>query len=631
MPSWQVPALTALLIFIGYFIPAALGSHWSLTGHGSAAIWPAAGVAVAGLALVGLGYWPAVALGMLAAFQVTDNTHSAGAQIFLSLGKAAAGAAGALLLLRGSQPRAPGLRAVGDLARILLAACAAAVVSAFAGAAAFWFEGRIPSHRVVHAFITWFMGDVLGVLIFGSLLLSWHRIEDQEWRTSDWAMFAAALLVTGVATWLVYFSAPRPGAFYLFPILVWAAFTLRTAGATAVLAVMSILAVAGTSIDLGPFSRQSGVGDMMLMQQFLAVAALMTLLVAVVCEERRDQTLSESERVGALAASRLAELTSLYESAPIGLAFFDRNYRYLRINEELAKVHGISPGAHAGRLLRDIAPVNAQSVEPVIDKVFATGEAVRNFEVTGETREEPGVRRHWLTGFYPVKDHRGQVEAVGVWVIEISERKRAQEREVLLAREVDHRAKNLLAVVQSVVQLTPARDPDDLKEGIIGRIQSLARAHSLLADSRWDGALFDDIVREELAPYRDGSGARVQVAGPPLFLRPAAAQSLAMVLHELATNAAKYGSLSTQLGRLEVSWSCTAEQIELRWTERGGPQITAPQESGFGSKIMSASIERQLHGSLVHDWSPNGLQCTIRISAREALGANAKSPVTVTA
>jgi PAS domain S-box-containing protein len=330
--------------------------------------------------------------------------------------------------------------------------------------------------------------------------------------------------------------------------------------------------------------------------------------------KRNELALQESE---ARLALQLAEMNALYEAAPLGLAFFDREYRYLRINDVLAEINGVPASQHIGRSIREVLPANAPHVEPVIDRIFATGEAIGDFEVTGETHQQPGVMRHWLTGFYPVTGSSGDVEAVGAWVVEISERKAAEQREALLAREVDHRAKNLLAIVQSIVQLTKAGDADELKEGIIGRIQSLARAHSLLADTRWDGAQLGQIVREELAPYLGSHGAGTTVDGPPLLLRPVAAQGLAMVLHELATNAAKYGALSRPGGQLTVQWVRADGVLELCWEEQGGPAVEPPRSSGFGSRIIRATIEGQLHGRLQQEWRSKGLLCVIRIPAAE--------------
>lgn len=619
--AWAGPVL---LLFIGYFIPAALGSQWSLTQRAAPAIWPAAGIAVAGLAVTRLRYWPAVALAMLAAFQVTANAHPLGIQVLLALSKALGAAAGAMVLVRSADGRPVAITQLRDLGALLLAGCIAAAVSAFCGTLLFLIDGLRTAAQLPSLFATWFLGDVLGILIFGALVLAWQGIAEQDWTRKDWANFGVTLAVTGCATWLIYFGAPRTAAFYLYPILVWAAFYLRTPGATAALAVMAVIAVGGTSAGLGPFAQDPANIDIVRMQQYLAVATLMTLLVAVVSEERRTQAQTETQRAESLAESRLAELTSLYESAPIGLAFFDRDYRYMRINDELAEINGVAAQDHIGRTIRDVLSANAPYVEPIIDKVFATGEPVRNLEVSGETPQQPGVRRHWLTGFYPVKDKDGGVEAVGIWVIEISDRKRSEERETLLAREVDHRAKNLLAVVQSVVQLTRASEPAELKAAIVGRIQALARAHSLLAESRWDGAQLGDLVREELAPYFGASEGQVNVDGPPIFLRPAAAQSLAIVLHELATNAAKYGALSTADGGLRVSWTPVDGDVELVWDESGGTEVTEPKSSGFGSKIIEASVKRQLHGKLTQDWRPEGLLCIIRIAAIEASSSAAR-------
>lgn len=329
------------------------------------------------------------------------------------------------------------------------------------------------------------------------------------------------------------------------------------------------------------------------------------------------------DRTSPSLAQQVAELKALYESAPIGLAFFDRNYRYVRINRELAVINGLSVEDHEGRTLREIFPVNAPQIESVIDQVFATGKAVRDLEVAGETPQQPGVERHWLTGFYPVSGDDGTVEAVGVWVIEISERKAAEQREVLLAREVDHRAKNLLAVVQAIVTLTPAGAGDDMKASVVGRIQALARAHSLLSESRWNGVDLGALIEEELAPFKSPARRRIHASGPALRLRPAAAQSLGLVLHELATNAAKYGALSVDTGDLRVEWRREQDEngawLVIEWTESGGPLVHAPESLNFGSNIIRASVERQLRGKVTKDWRPEGLFCTLRIPSREAV------------
>jgi PAS domain S-box-containing protein len=336
----------------------------------------------------------------------------------------------------------------------------------------------------------------------------------------------------------------------------------------------------------------------------------------------RKKVENELRNSEARLAEQLAEFNALYASAPIGLAFFSRDHRYLRVNQQLADINGVAIEDHVGRTIHQVIGEAGRAVVPIIDSVFKTGEVVREFEVSGVSPRAPDVLRHWLTGFYPVRGSGGDVIAVGAWIVEISERKAAEQRELLLAREVDHRAKNLLAVVQSIVQLTPAADAQDLKASIIGRIQALARAHSLLSDSRWDGVDLGALVKEELAPFASEE-ARLSFNGPDLRLRPAAAQSLALVLHELTTNAAKYGALSSARGSIMVEWKRVSDAagpfIEIRWVEQGGPDPGQPELGGFGSKIIHASITRQLRGQVTKDWHEDGLRCTIRIPAAEVV------------
>jgi PAS domain S-box-containing protein len=196
--------------------------------------------------------------------------------------------------------------------------------------------------------------------------------------------------------------------------------------------------------------------------------------------------------------------------------------------------------------------------------------------------------------------------------IDITDRKEAEERQSLLAREVDHRAKNALAVVHAIVSLTRADNISQFVAAVEGRIQALARAHSLLSESRWRGANVAELIREELAPYRTPNFDRVRVTGIGLSLEPSAAQALALALHELATNAAKYGALSLPSGRVQVEWELVrGAMLELRWTETGGPPVEQTATGGFGIRVIRASVESQLGGAVEFEWRCEGLRCTI--------------------
>jgi PAS domain S-box-containing protein len=208
------------------------------------------------------------------------------------------------------------------------------------------------------------------------------------------------------------------------------------------------------------------------------------------------------------------------------------------------------------------------------------------------------------------------VRVVGT-AIDITKRKEAEERQDLLAREVDHRARNALAVVQSIVRLTRAGSVDEYVGAVEGRIKALARAHALLSDSRWHGADLDALVAEELAPYRLTEAEKVKISGAKVSLLPHQAQGLALALHEMATNAAKHGALSSMAGKVTVTWHALSDRLVLQWVETDGPRIAPPPVRSFGLNVIRASIESQLGGKATFDWNPEGLRCTLSVPRSE--------------
>jgi PAS domain S-box-containing protein len=228
--------------------------------------------------------------------------------------------------------------------------------------------------------------------------------------------------------------------------------------------------------------------------------------------------------------------------------------------------------------------------------------------------KEDGVVRWIAAKGRALFDERGRCVRVLGTAVEITERKQAEERQLLLAREVDHRARNALAVVQAIVRLTKADSQEGYVAAVDGRIHALAQTHTLLSETRWQGADIAHLVAEELAPYRSADAAgRVITEGPPTFLSPENAQNLALALHELATNSVKYGALSASNGLLKVIWETNEGVLTLSWQESGGPSVQAPTSHGFGTKIMNASIKHQLGGNVAWNWRPMGLHCTLQV------------------
>lgn len=203
-------------------------------------------------------------------------------------------------------------------------------------------------------------------------------------------------------------------------------------------------------------------------------------------------------------------------------------------------------------------------------------------------------------------------------IADITARREVEEAQQRLLHEVDHRAKNTLAVVQALLRLSRTEGPAGLPSRAEARIAVLARAHTLLAQSRWEGAPLDDLARAELQrrPAED-EDLPSRLSGPPVMLSPVAAQPVAMVLHELASNAAQYGALAAPGGSLDLSWRLLPETgLELVWQERrAGPLPPGPVPTGFGTRILDATVRNQLAGRISREWRADGLRCVIRLPA----------------
>jgi PAS domain S-box-containing protein len=250
------------------------------------------------------------------------------------------------------------------------------------------------------------------------------------------------------------------------------------------------------------------------------------------------------------------------------------------------------------------------SLQQAFERVFSDS---RTFQTEFRLRRPNGEIRWCIGAAAATIDSAHQRVRVSGVTVDITDRKEAEERQALLAREVDHRARNALAVVQAIIRLTRADTKEAYVSLIEGRIKALAQVHSLLADSRWLGADLSTLIEEELAPYREGEAGKITTDGPKISLEPATGQILALAVHELATNAAKHGALSVPSGRLHLAWKQQPGSIVMQWTETGGPPVTAPTSHGFGVKVVTASVEGQLGGKAEFSWRPEGLYCRLSV------------------
>ncbi|HEU4821678.1 MAG TPA: HWE histidine kinase domain-containing protein [Qipengyuania sp.] len=251
---------------------------------------------------------------------------------------------------------------------------------------------------------------------------------------------------------------------------------------------------------------------------------------------------------------------------------------------------------------------------------------------------EQGLTHYLATGEGPVIDRRIEIEALhrdgheipvelsitrtsefGVPVFlgflrDISERRAAERRQELLVGELNHRVKNLLSVVSAIAQQTlrTTPSPEEFAGAFLARLESLARAHEILTAASWERASLRALV--DAAFESLGDSRQVEIDGPDLLLSPRQFLSLNMIVHELLTNALKYGALSHAGGRIALDWSFDGQEVELYWRETGGRGIAAPQKRGFGTRMIALSVSHELGGELETDWRGEGVICTVRFS-----------------
>jgi PAS domain S-box-containing protein len=288
-------------------------------------------------------------------------------------------------------------------------------------------------------------------------------------------------------------------------------------------------------------------------------------------------------------------------------------------NAGAARIFGYTADEMIGQHIQRIIPPELQSEEDDILAALRRGEHVDHFETVRVAKS--GKRIDISATISPIRDKFGRLVGASKVGRDITERKQAENLQQLLIGELNHRVKNTLATVQSIANQTVhhARTPGEFAASFGGRIQTLARTHSLLTESTWQGAELSALIREQLTVNEAGDD-RISYAGPSVMLNPQAALHLSLVLHELATNARKYGALSDPRGRLSIKWMVRTNgerQLLLQWQERDGPAVTVPRRRGFGTSLIEKSLEAH-GGEASIRYEGEGLTCDITLTLPES-------------
>jgi PAS domain S-box-containing protein len=310
---------------------------------------------------------------------------------------------------------------------------------------------------------------------------------------------------------------------------------------------------------------------------------------------------------------QLRRLASIVESSNDAIVSKNLDGVITSWNRGAERIFGYTAAEAVGQPITIVIPEERRSEEGEILARIRRGQYIEHYE-TVRQRKDGSLIVVSLT-ISPVKNAEGKIIGASKIARDITEQKRSQEQIATLAREAEHRSKNLLANVQATVNLSQSDTLEGLRQAIEGRIQALANVHSLFVETRWIGADLSTIATQELAPYSEKDKVRVRIEGPRVLLEPSAAQAIAVTLHEIATNAVKYGALSVADGQVDLKWSHEANGLlHLRWMETGGPAVRKPTRRGFGGRIIEQMIAQQ-KGKIHFDWHVEGLVCKIILRA----------------
>ncbi len=285
-------------------------------------------------------------------------------------------------------------------------------------------------------------------------------------------------------------------------------------------------------------------------------------------------------------------------------------------NRAAERLFGYTAAEMVGRPISLLAPAGREDEMPAILEHLRRGERVDHFE-TARRRKDGSLVEVSLT-ISPVRDARGRLAGASKIARDITERRRAERERELRLGELRHRVKNLLAMVQALARRTgtEGRSGEQYRDTFLGRLEALARAHELAFGAE-GGADLATLIERTLEPYANDRAAVAVAAGPPVMLLEAKVQALALVLHELATNAVKYGALSAHGGRVRIGWDIEEDEgvrrLRLHWEERDGPRARPPAARGFGTLLVEHAAAHELGGPAELIFAPEGLQAAITV------------------
>lgn len=606
----------AVLVGVAYFLAARLSLLLLTKPDGVAVFWPASGVAAGAMIALGSRARLPVAVGAAVA---TIVANLMGDRTLLSAVVFALCNAGEALLTGWLILRYFGanfsLDRLSHVLGLVTAAVVATAVSGIGGTAGFLYFHNSTA-PILATWQHWFASDALGILTIAPLIIelaSATREPPPRTELVEGTLGLTALVC--ISAFVIFLPQGHWGIVIpiaaLFPLLLWLAARCRPIFAAAAAFIIAITLVCMTTFSIGYFGDSSLSVDQRIMgaQASILAISLCALVLASLFAERRQHEAALFE-----GQARLQEAL-----AAGGVMAFEWNARTNGSNrsDNAAQILGLVPDKSfsAAEFLERVHPDDRPDFKA---RIHAVSPEKPSYRKTFRFRCPDG-REIWLEESSIAEfDPTGRFVGLKGLTVDITERKQSDERQSLLIAELDHRVKNLLARVAVISSYTRlgSSSVDEFVQVLDRRIHSMAAAHSLLSQNRWNGVNLADLVDSQLAPY--ATAANMTIGGPDVVLGPTVTQAVAMALHELVTNAVKYGALSSPNGHVSVKWNRqpadgASTRVKIEWRENGGPPVVTPAKSGYGMSLIREMIPHELGGAVDLAFVTEGVCCEIDV------------------
>jgi PAS domain S-box-containing protein len=606
----------AVLVGVAYFLAARLSLLLLTKPDGVAVFWPASGVAAGAMIALGSRARLPVAVGAAVATIVANlmGDRTLLSAVIFALCNAGEALLTGWLILRYFGANFS-LDRLSHVLGLVTAAVVATAVSGIGGTAGFLYFHNSTA-PILATWQHWFASDALGILTIAPLIIelaSATREPPPRTELVEGTLGLTALVC--ISAFVIFLPQGHWGIVIpiaaLFPLLLWLAARCRPIFAAAAAFIIAITLVCMTTFSIGYFGESSLSVDQRIMgaQASILAISLCALVLASLFAERRQHEAALFE-----GQARLQEAL-----AAGGVMAFEWNARTNGSNrsDNAAQILGLVPDKSfsAAEFLERVHPDDRPDFKA---RIHAVSPEKPSYRKTFRFRCPDG-REIWLEESSIAEfDPTGRLVGLKGLTVEITERKQSDERQGLLIAELDHRVKNLLARVAVISSYTRlgSSSVDEFVQVLDRRIHSMAAAHSLLSQNRWNGVNLADLVDSQLAPY--ATAANMTIAGPDVTLGPTVTQAVAMALHELVTNAVKYGALSSPNGHVSVKWNRqpadgASTRVKIEWRENGGPPVAPPAKSGYGTSLIREMIPHELGGAVDLAFVTEGVCCEIDV------------------